>query len=628
MTTMLILTGPERVRSLVFWASRVSASRKSPLNVMCCFPGQPIHAARQVTTDRLISGPGLLRVAQSAIQEFSDDRAELWELRHPDLIEAIIHESYSQSVDLLIAGLDGLLDREDQETWLAQRLLRFATMDTLLIDPGPKPPDDSGRILIPVETTFLPDTLMLARYIAGSNDTVSPLLVGPDLGADSRVVALKELEQKLQNVKFGDSPKSSGFSPDVVIANRPMDGIVKASQTSNMVLWGAKTDKLIFKLRRAENRSSSEQAANRRCAAAVYRPARSTRRTEPIGQRFRQWMPKMGPTDRVQLFDRLQAGTRIHPDFLFMMAISTSLAAVGLILGSPAVVIGAMLVAPLMTPLIGAGFALIQGNIRMFRQSIGAMALGIVVGLLVSVVWGLIAPKEELTLELMARATPSLADFIIAVLSGMAAAYVFARPGLMGTLAGVAIAAALVPPLATVGIGLSFGLLQVAEGAAILHITNLAAIILGAALVFWIFNVQGTRLQIGPSLWARRTFILLILIATLLTAPLGYRTAANLMEGQTRPMYFPLSGKLTELLLRRIYQEPDVDVVFAGRSGYIEEGKQVRILLTSSGPISHELRSEIREIIKERLGEDATVKVWVVKSMEDIIPPLEAKPQK
>ena len=109
----------------------------------------------------------------------------------------------------------------------------------------------------------------------------------------------------------------------------------------------------------------------------------------------------------------------------------------------------------------------------------------------------------------------------MALLSGVAASYCIARPNLSSALAGVAIAAALVPPIATVGIAIALGELGVARGAAILFATNVVAIILGAALTFSATGVRASRSEGRRPLWVRRTILGLVLCAVAIAVPLG-----------------------------------------------------------------------------------------------------------
>ena len=186
------------------------------------------------------------------------------------------------------------------------------------------------------------------------------------------------------------------------------------------------------------------------------------------------------------VFERLQTGSRMSKDFMALIMLSTAIAALGLILDSTAVVIGAMLVAPLMTPLLGAGLGLVQGNPPMLRTCFQSIFIGFLAALIIGFVMGCVAlPFTGLTGELEARGGASLLDLGVALFSGVAASYCLARPGLSSALAGVAIAAALVPPIATTGIALSFGEFYVAKGAAVLFGTNVVTIVLGAALTFF-----------------------------------------------------------------------------------------------------------------------------------------------
>ena len=232
-----------------------------------------------------------------------------------------------------------------------------------------------------------------------------------------------------------------------------------------------------------------------------------------------------------------------------MMALSTSIASLGLIQNSIAVVIGAMLVAPLMTPLIGAGWALVQGNVALFRQSLRAMLFGVAGGFLLGVVLGRLMPRDELTPEILARSTPDLLDLMVALVSGVAAAYAMGRRNVSAALPGVAIAAALVPPLSCVGIAVAFERPTVAMGAGILLLANLAAIILGSALTFRLIGVRYIRLRSDPAGWARRSLLSLVLIATGLALPLWFQTSENRLLGQAGPLLLPASPPLEAAIL-------------------------------------------------------------------------------
>ncbi len=168
--------------------------------------------------------------------------------------------------------------------------------------------------------------------------------------------------------------------------------------------------------------------------------------------------------------------------YMLMCALSGGIATLGLLQSSTAVVIGAMLISPLMGPIasLGFGFASIDG--KQIRAAMRVVALGAAIGILTGMLLTWLSPIRNATPEIIARTAPTLLDLAIAILSGMAGAYATVQQ--KGTTAiGVAIATALMPPLATVGYGLGVFSLTFAAGAFLLFLTNLAAIAFSFALI-------------------------------------------------------------------------------------------------------------------------------------------------
>lgn len=173
--------------------------------------------------------------------------------------------------------------------------------------------------------------------------------------------------------------------------------------------------------------------------------------------------------------------------FATLMILSTTIAAFGLIADSAAVVIGAMLVAPLMTPMLALAASLTYAQMRRFLGSLSLIVIGtvgaIATGWIVARIAGGSLTAASLSSELLARTTPSLLDLGIAVAAGLAGGYVLTHKGAGSSLPGVAIAVALVPPLATVGVALELQANDQAIGALLLYSTNLVAIVLSASVV-------------------------------------------------------------------------------------------------------------------------------------------------
>lgn len=190
----------------------------------------------------------------------------------------------------------------------------------------------------------------------------------------------------------------------------------------------------------------------------------------------------------------------ISARYMFMLAMSAGIAVLGLLLSSPAVVIGAMLLSPLMGPIIGLGFALATGDYVWLRKALRALALGTVLAVFFTALIVALSPLQTVTPEIAARTRPNLFDLFIALFSALAGAYAMIR-GREGTVVGVAIATALMPPLAVVGFGLATLNWTVFSGALLLYVTNLITIAMTAMLMARIYGFRNnlsenqTRLQ-------------------------------------------------------------------------------------------------------------------------------------
>jgi uncharacterized hydrophobic protein (TIGR00271 family) len=210
------------------------------------------------------------------------------------------------------------------------------------------------------------------------------------------------------------------------------------------------------------------------------------------------------------LFPALREDARLNSIYLVLMVLSTMLAAIGLYLNSASVIIGAMLLAPLMTPIVSLSMGILRGNIELFKDSIGKIVLGILIALLSSALITLLFPHKPITDEMLARMNPTLLDLGVAIISGIAAAYSKSFKEIIQSLAGVAIAVALVPPLTVAGIGIGRWDFYIFYQAFLLFSTNLVGIIIAATYTFRILGYSAavrSRGSIGV------VFIFLVLIS-------------------------------------------------------------------------------------------------------------------
>ena len=170
--------------------------------------------------------------------------------------------------------------------------------------------------------------------------------------------------------------------------------------------------------------------------------------------------------------------------FHFMLALSAIIATLGLLANSVAIIIGAMIIAPLMGPIVGMAYSIVMGNRKLLRRSSLTLLKGIILTILTSWFISSIIGLKTLDSEILSRTNPTLIDFGIAMAAGAAGAFANTRRSISSALPGVAIAVALVPPLSVVGIGLSLGAENIAFGSSILFLTNLICIIFFGGLVF------------------------------------------------------------------------------------------------------------------------------------------------
>jgi len=209
---------------------------------------------------------------------------------------------------------------------------------------------------------------------------------------------------------------------------------------------------------------------------------------------WRWWRHQiMHSVDHVAVVERVREDAGFDGRYAFMILMSAGIAMLGLLLSSPAVVIGAMLISPLMGPIIGLGFGLATFDWGEIRRAALALLGGVTIAVLFCTLIVLLSPIQNVTDEIAARTRPNLFDLLVALFSALAGAYAMVRER-AGTIVGVAIATALMPPLAVVGFGLATANGTVFGGALLLFFTNLMTIALAATVVARFYGF-GTHLS-------------------------------------------------------------------------------------------------------------------------------------
>lgn len=234
---------------------------------------------------------------------------------------------------------------------------------------------------------------------------------------------------------------------------------------------------------------------------------------------FRRWWRVVvcSGVDQQAVIASVKEDSDFSPRYAFMTCMSAGIAILGLLLSSPAVVIGAMLLSPLMGPIMGAGFALAIGDYKWLRESSKALILGTIVAVLFAALVVALSPLQTVTSEIASRTRPNLFDLAVALFSALAGGYAMIR-GRMGTIVGVAIATALMPPLAVVGFGLATLNMSVFGGALLLFFTNLMTIALTAAAMARLYGFRSTLSERQSQMQIAAMVVVFIGLAI----PLGY----------------------------------------------------------------------------------------------------------
>jgi uncharacterized hydrophobic protein (TIGR00271 family) len=313
--------------------------------------------------------------------------------------------------------------------------------------------------------------------------------------------------------------------------------------------------------------------------------------------------------ERAALDELIPDGDEFAPylrRFSALTMLSASIAAFGLLADSAAVVIGAMLVAPLMVPITAAAGATVLAQNRRLVRALLVIALGvflaIAVGYLTAAVAGFdIVGRSDLPGEVAGRTFPGLLDLGIAITAGAAAGYISTRRSTTSALPGVGIAVALVPPLATVGITLQLGLGTEARNAMLLFLTNLAAIIFTASIVMLVSGFRPNETANGTSLPLRLSITLLAVVAVAI--PLTLHTQATIRDSSLRRAVTESVGewdgsvRLIELRAELVDGTAEVELILSGPNAPRPAWQLAELVRGSFGtPVDLELRYERDEL--------------------------------
>jgi uncharacterized hydrophobic protein (TIGR00271 family) len=258
---------------------------------------------------------------------------------------------------------------------------------------------------------------------------------------------------------------------------------------------------------------------------------------------YKNYKEKKG--DLIEKYEAYETVVAISTDtteYYVLLFLSCLIATVGLYQNSAAVIIGAMIVAPLMGPVFGLSGGILWGSGKSLIESVTTLIKGTLVVVLVAGVLSFFIPGIVVTPEMLARIKPSFFDIIIALSCGFIGAYAFVNKRVSSAIPGVAISVALLPPLCTAGIGIGLQRWDMAMGAGLLYAINLVGISMAALIVFYLVRLHPQSDDKKEFIKAARraigSLLVSILFLVLISVPLVYFTATSLQYTLEKDMIY------------------------------------------------------------------------------------------
>ena len=314
--------------------------------------------------------------------------------------------------------------------------------------------------------------------------------------------------------------------------------------------------------------------------------------------------PLVSGADLDRMSDRLfLEGRRKQSAFWVLLTLAATIAGAGVVADSDATVIGAMIVAPLMTPILGTALAVVLADRARIVRGVATVVLGAALVVALGFLLGLLVPEPVVAAtnsEVASRVSPDLIDLVASLATGLVGAFALVRDDVSDTLPGVAIAISLVPPLAVVGLTLESGEPGQALGALLLFASNVAAIVATGTGLLLVYRVRAAAEAAGRPVGrlGKGTMAVVAAFVVLVAVPLGvgsYRvyTQSTTIAG-VRPVadqwastqswrVVSISGTASAVQIDAIGPTPGPDVALLRReldqAGYADVAVQVSLVL-------------------------------------------------
>jgi uncharacterized hydrophobic protein (TIGR00271 family) len=381
------------------------------------------------------------------------------------------------------------------------------------------------------------------------------------------------------------------------------DGILTWTEDSDLLVLGISDDPLSG--RPLPDGQSMEIARKRKFATLIVKSKEESSRffLRRLLAQLTNRVVALTVKERSELLSQLKVGLQARADFYLMVALAAAIAITGLIMNDGSIVLGAMLVSPLMSPIVGIACGIALGNLDLMRRSGASTFKGMSLVLGVGVLMTFLLPNVEPTDQILSRTHPGIYDLIAALAAGGAGAYSLGRKPVAGALPGVAMSLSLEPPLATAGYGLSTSQFWITGGAFLLFLTNLAAIVLSGVGVYMLLGLRPPKKE-GISLVGKA--VAAVVFATLiLVVPLGLGTYGSLQKGRLK---FQVESEFRDEALRERFELLELKI------SEHDEGFMIHPTVLASEEVTPEKIERFRRTIQRKVGWPIQIEATILQA--------------
>jgi uncharacterized hydrophobic protein (TIGR00271 family) len=517
----------------------------------------------------------------------------------PSATSGILEAVEDEQIDLLVLGWSGRdLSDESRPDPVLGPVVRDAACDVIMI--RGTPPSSFRRILVPTAGgPNAPLGLQLAQHWVDPEEGQISLLhivTGP-LTAESEAEA---------QAHISDTLEAAGGEVDVerrvIRASSVKEGILAEADDHDLILLGASRD--TFLQRSYFGGPPAEVAQESSTPTILVRSSEVATRSSLV----QAWsavsdaLPALTQDRREEVYANMQQAAEPTVDFFVLITLSAIIAALGLLQNSAAVIIGAMLVAPLMSPILAMAMGLVRGNLQMLAVAAEATVKGVALAIFVGAIVTIISPFDAPTSEILGRTHPNILDLLVALASGAAAGYAISRKEVAAAMPGVAIAAALVPPLCVAGYGIGVSDLDIAVGASLLFTTNLIAIVFSAALTFLALGFHPERAERGELIRGLKISVGSLVVISVVLA------AATIVTMAADQRWVKVESVFNQEMIAQAVRVEGTTITRSGHGYHIES----TVLEYEDSELTPEEIAQVESELSEAVGGPVTVDLTVI----------------